>query len=93
MKINSDPVLDYLNELITFINKHRWHLQFDLPPNFASYPDADQRVWIKNLEILARAPLAPANTMQLYVLKRPKDTPKDVESFVYNDGPRPAITG
>lgn len=93
MERTGDPVVDYLEKLVNFINKHRWLTQFDLPPNFASYPEADQRVWIKNLETLARASLAPANTFQIYMFTVLEDTPKDIEAYVYHDGPRPEPYG
>lgn len=93
MEKTGDPVIDWLEELISFINKHCWLIQFDMPPNFASYPDADQRVWLKNLEALARAPLAPANTMQIYLFKVLRDTPDAISKFVYNNGPRPPAAG
>jgi hypothetical protein len=43
----ADPVVDYLQALIDLINREK-HLTLQLPPNFATYPEEDQRILLDN---------------------------------------------
>lgn len=82
MELTGDPVLDYIEEAVMFLENHDLHWR--VPPNFAKYPLEDQRIWLWNTnKVLSLrisrafgAPLMPAN----------------VKDFM-EGGPRPPITG
>jgi len=75
-----DPVLDYIEDLINFIQK--LGVDWRMPKNFNQYPEDDQRDYLWSLQE-AYAAIINGN---------PPTPPSDIMCFILG-GPRPPITG
>lgn len=82
MEKTGDPVLDFLKKLFDTFEKHH-NQKLPFPPNFTSYPDEDQHIWIRIFIIIM---LLGPRCSEIYAI------PPDIEVFIAG-GPRPKIIG
>ena len=92
MELTGNPLLDHLEKLFNYLKEHRG-IDLTFPQNFSVYAAQDQRVWIKNLELLACSNLIPTkNDCCDPMIQGLLETPEEVKRFLAG-GPRPEITG
>lgn len=91
MEPSGDPVVDFLEKLINFINRRIAGMRLRMPPGFSAYPNDDQRIWLDNIYQIATRGLGWVNS-KIELKAANADMPIKIKQFI-EGAPRPEIIG